>query len=343
MRAAFAGTPEFAARALSALLDAGFEIPLVLTAPDRPSGRGLAMRGSPVKALAESRGLPIAQPPSLKDPAAVAAVTATAADVLVVAAYGLILPSAVLRWPRHGAINVHASLLPRWRGAAPIQRALLAGDPTTGITLMQMDEGLDTGPVIEAIPLDIGPGETAGSLHDRLAEVGARAIVSALHRLERDGRLGATPQLEAGATYAAKIGRADVAIDWTRSAAQIERQVRALAPAPGAMTSLGGEPLKIWRAEVVARAEAESRTEPESRVEPGPSSEVGSHAGQGAARALGAVAAGRILALGADRIDVACGDGLLRVRELQRAGGRRVDAAAYLAGHRLRVGDRLGS
>ncbi|MBK6600146.1 MAG: methionyl-tRNA formyltransferase [Betaproteobacteria bacterium] len=311
MRVGFAGTPEFAARALAAILGAGHAVPVVLTQPDRPRGRGLKLEPSPVKALARVEGLRVLQPASLKDEGARAAVTAIAVDVLVVAAYGLILPAAILTWPVHGGINIHASLLPRWRGAAPIQRALLAGDRETGITLMQMDTGLDTGPILDTVPLAIGPRETAGSLHDRLAAAGAEAIVGVLARLERDGVLPATPQPAEGACYASKIGRDEAVLHWEADATVLDRQVRAFAPAPGATTTLAGEQVKIWQ----ATAEAAS--------------------------AVG-VPPGTLLAADAQGIVVACGQGRLRVTELQQAGGRRMNAAASVAGRRIAAGMRFG-
>lgn len=228
LRVGFAGTPPFAAVALEALLAAGFPVPLVLTQPDRPSGRGLALHPSAVKTLALERGLRVLQPSTLRTGEARAPALAVALDVLVVAAYGLILPPAVLAWPRFGGINIHASLLPRWRGAAPVAHALLAGDATTGVTLMQMDAGLDTGPMLERIEVSIAPRETAGSLTARLAEVGAERVVACLARLEADGQLAAMPQPATGATYAGKIARADAALDWPRFQAAFAATFQAL-------------------------------------------------------------------------------------------------------------------
>jgi len=306
MRLIFAGTPAFAARALSALLDAGHEIGLVLTQPDRPAGRGLKPVPAAVTALARERGLTVYQPTSLKDPEAHERLRAVEADAMVVAAYGLILPAAVLGLPRRGAINIHASLLPRWRGAAPIQRAILAGDACTGISVMQMDPGLDTGPVLAAESLPIAAEDTSASLHDKLAELGARLIVSTLAQLER-GKLAARPQQAAGATYAAKIAKSESAIDWNQTATDIERKVRAFNPAPGASTAANGCPLKIWRARVVARKGAP----------------------------------GTILEASAAGIVVACGEDALCVQELQRAGGKRLSAAHFLAGFPLGAGTRV--
>ncbi|MDE2277319.1 MAG: methionyl-tRNA formyltransferase, partial [Burkholderiales bacterium] len=261
MRVAFAGTPEFAATALAALLQAGHPVPLVLTQPDRPAGRGLRPQASPVKQLAQAHGLPLAQPRSLRldgrwpDDALAArhALEAAAPEVLVVAAYGLILPAWVLALPRLGGINIHASLLPRWRGAAPIQRAIEAGDAQTGITLMQMDTGLDTGALLAAQALPIGPGDTSATLHARLAALGADLVVQALARL-RHAAWPAQPQPGEGVTYAHKIEKAESAIDWRLPAAVIERRLRAFDPFPGCTAELGGAPVKVWRGRVVAGA-----------------------------------------------------------------------------------------
>ena len=310
MRVGFAGTPAFAASALAAILGRGFMVPVVLTQPDRPQGRGLKTAASAVKALAARHGLPVRQPVSLKPVAERAALLALPLDVLVVAAYGLILPSEVLAWPRHGCLNIHASLLPRWRGAAPIQRALLAGDRETGITIMEMDAGLDTGPIHDVARMPIAARETGGSLHDRLAQLGAQAVVEALDRLARDGALEGTPQPAEGVTYAAKITRADTAIDWRAEPTTIDRQVRAFDPAPGAFTALAGAPVKLWAAQPEAAAAR--------RVDPGV-----------------------VLAVDAAGLVVACGRDALRVSELQPAGGRRMAAAAFAAGRRIAAGDRF--
>jgi methionyl-tRNA formyltransferase len=306
-----AGTPAFAAQALSAVAGAGFTIPLVLTQPDRPFGRGLAPRASAVKSLAQARALPLAQPSTLRSDDACAFIRDAALDVLVVAAYGLILPQAVLDLPKFGCLNIHASLLPRWRGAAPIARAIEAGDETTGITIMRMDAGLDTGPIVaqRAIPLD--PRETAGSLHDKLAALGGIMIVEALDTLARTGQLAATPQPAAGATYAAKVMNVDTFVDWRRDAAALDRQIRALAPQPGAAGTWHGEPVKIRRALAV---------EGHREAEPGP--------------IVGVTAAG---------VDVACGTGILRVTEVQPAGGRAIPAHAFAVGRRVGPGDRFGN
>ena len=234
MKVAFAGTPEFAAAALEAILAAGFEVPLVLTQPDRPAGRGMQLQPSPVKQVALAAGIPVHQPEKLRTPEQQAPLAEAGADVLVVAAYGIILPQTVLDMPRYGCLNIHASLLPRWRGAAPIHRAIQAGDAETGITIMQMDAGLDTGPMLMKRVEPIHSDDTTGSLHDRLAWIGAELIVDALNALRTSSaRLPATPQPADGVTYAAKIGKAEAIVDWTRPAVELERMVRAFNPFPG--------------------------------------------------------------------------------------------------------------
>jgi methionyl-tRNA formyltransferase len=255
MRLIFAGTPEFAARALAALHGAGHDIALVLTQPDRPTGRGLRLAPGAVKVLAQELGLELFQPANLKDAQTHVRLRALGADLMVVAAYGLILPEPALALTRLGAINIHASLLPRWRGAAPIQRAILAGDERSGISIMQMDRGLDTGAVLLAESVPIAADDTGGSLHDKLARLGARLIVRALDALAR-GELRAQAQPGAGASYAAKISKAEAAIDWRESAAAIERKVRAFNPQPGASARARGIALKIWRASAIATAGA---------------------------------------------------------------------------------------
>ena len=306
MRLIFAGTPEFAARALAALAQAGHEVVLVLTQPDRPAGRGMRLVPSAVKSLAQELGLQVYQPVSLKDAATLARLGGLDADAMVVAAYGLILPEPVLAFPRLGAINIHASLLPRWRGAAPIQRAILAGDALTGISIMRMDRGLDTGPLLAAESVAIAAEDTSASLHDKLANLGARLIVSVLAQLER-GQLSAEPQAATGASYAAKIAKAEAEIDWSETAPELERKVRAFNPAPGAVAMIKGVGVKIWRA--------------------------------GLSPAEGAP--GTILEAGAAGIVVACGSKALRLLELQRAGGKKLAAAQFLAGFPLAAGDRL--
>ena len=312
MRLIFAGTPEFAAQALQALLAAGHEIALVLTRPDRPAGRGQQPLASPVKRLALSQGLPVAQPASLRDATVRAQLAAVEADAMIVAAYGLILPQAVLDLPRRGCINIHASLLPRWRGAAPIQRAIEAGDTATGITIMRMEAGLDTGPMLLIESVSIRPDETAGSLHDRLAALGGRLVVQALARLAAGG-LTETAQPAEGVTYAAKIGKAEAAIDWRLPAAVIERRLRAFDPFPGAQSAIASRPqatLKVWRAQVV-----------EAGV---------------------AAAPGEVLEAGPTRLVVACGDAALALLELQKPGGRRLPTVDFLRGFPLAAGERFG-
>jgi methionyl-tRNA formyltransferase len=309
MRLVFAGTPVFAEVALRALLDAGHDVALVLTQPDRPAGRGLSPRPSLVKALALERGLPLAQPATLKAPGALAELRAAQAQVMVVAAYGLILPPAVLALPSLGCINIHASLLPRWRGAAPIQRAILAGDRTTGIGIMRMDAGLDTGPICFSHAIPIEPEDTAGSLHDRLATLGGRCILQALATLET-GQMHAIPQASEGATYAHKIEKREASIDWTCPAVRIERQVRAFNPLPTASTSLRGQVLRVWRAHAL---------DEESSIP------------------------GRVIDATESGILVGCGAGVLRIEELQRSGSKRLSAADFLRGAPVSRGDLLGT
>ena len=311
MRVVFAGTPEFAAVALDALLRAGFTVPLVLTQPDRPAGRGMKLQASSVKQRALAAGIPVAQPQGLKldgkyavDAAAAReALIAADADVMVVAAYGLILPQWVLDTPHRGCLNIHASLLPRWRGAAPIHRAIEAGDAETGITIMQMDAGLDTGAMCVVERLKIRADDTTATLHDRLANLGGRLIVEALE-IAACGGLPLTPQPSEGVTYAHKIEKGESAIAWTQPAAEIERRLRAFDPFPGGVATLAGEAVKVWRAEVV-----------EGSGEPG--------------------------TVIADGAVVACGEGALRLTELQRAGGKRGPAAAFLQARPLLVGERF--
>ncbi|MEY4753673.1 MAG: hypothetical protein RJA44_1348 [Pseudomonadota bacterium] len=305
LRVAYAGTPEFARAALAAIDAAGFTLPLVLTQPDRPAGRGMKLQPSPVKQYALGRNLALAQPTSLRldgrHPAEAAAardaLLAAAPDVLVVAAYGLILPQWVLDLPRLGCLNIHASLLPRWRGAAPIHRAIEAGDAETGITIMQMDAGLDTGAMllVEADP--IRADDSTATLHDRLAAQGARLIVQALQRLAAGERLPATPQPAEGVSYAHKIEKAEAPLDWQRPAAELGRRVRAFDPFPGATCQCRGETVKVWAAEAVA--------------------------GQGEP--------GTLLSASPEALVVACGDGALALTQLQRPGGRRIGAREFLA------------
>lgn len=306
LRLAFAGTPEFAAAALDAIVTAGFEVSLVLTQPDRPAGRGMKLTPSAVKALALQHAITVDQPERLRTLEQRAALEACRPDVLVVAAYGLILPPAVLALPRFGCINIHASLLPRWRGAAPIHRAIEAGDRETGITIMQMDEGLDTGAMLMQQALPIGPSETTGELHDRLAALGAEMIVAALDQLPA-GTLNAVAQPELGVTYAAKIGKTEAAIDWHRPAVEIDRRVRAFNPFPGALAVFEQVPVKVWRCE--------------------PMDAVGEP--------------GAVLSADENGVVVACGEGALRLLELQRPGSKRLPVGEFLRGFEIPVGSRF--
>jgi methionyl-tRNA formyltransferase len=309
MNLIFAGTPAFAAVALEALVAAGHRVSLVLTQPDRPAGRGMQLQPSAVKQVALRHGLALAQPERLKDPATHEPLRAVAADLMVVAAYGLILPQAVLDIPRQGCINIHASLLPRWRGAAPIQRAIEAGDAETGVTIMQMDAGLDTGDLLLAEATPIAAAETSATLQARLAQLGGELIVRALAALA-EGRLAPRRQADSQATYAAKIAKAEATIDWREPAATIERRLRAFDPFPGARSTLAGEAITCWRGELRGPA----------RGEPG-----------------------EIVALEGGAIRVACGEASLAITEVQRAGGKRMAAADFLRGRAPRVGDRFGS
>jgi len=311
LRVAFAGTPEFARVALQSLLDAGLTVPLVLTQPDRPAGRGLKCLPSPVKALALARDIAVSQPRSLKLDgrfaedaiAAQAELVAARVDVMVVAAYGLILPAWALALPRRGCLNIHGSLLPRWRGAAPIHRAIEAGDAETGVTIMQMDEGLDTGDMLLSRSVLIDSQDTTATLHDRLAAMGGELIVEALHAAAQ-GELIPQPQPEMGVTYAHKIDKAEAAVDWSAEASVLERRIRAFDPFPGVHTVWQGLPLKLWRARVV----------------PGSADRVS--------------VAGTVLAAGAQGLKVACGgSAALEVTELQRPGGKRLSAATFFQGH----------
>lgn len=327
MKVAFAGTPEFAAVALQRLHAAGFAIPLVLTQPDRPAGRGMKLQASPVKQFALEHGIPVAQPRSLRldgkfpeeAQAARTALEEADADVLVVAAYGLILPQWVLdgvspvregrRWL--GCLNIHASVLPRWRGAAPIHRAIEAGDAETGVTIMQMDAGLDTGDMLLVEKLPIGARDTTATLHDKLAVLGGRLIVEALE-IAACGGLKPIPQPAEGITYAHKIEKNEARIDWTLPAEEIERRIRAFDPFPAAATVAQGTPLKVWQAHFQADAGV----------------------GQGDA--------GRVLAIDDTGISVQCGEGTLKLTELQRPGGKRLPAADFLRGFSFEVGELLG-
>ena len=314
MKIIFAGTPEFAAVALNALYDAGHEITLVLTQPDRPAGRGMQLQASAVKQCALAHGTPVAQPQSLRldgkypDIAkeAHALLLTTPHDVMIVAAYGLILPRSVLDIPPRGCINIHASLLPRWRGAAPIHRAIEAGDSETGVTIMQMEEGLDTGPMMLMESLPILDTDTTGSLHDKLATLGGAMIVQALQQFEA-GTLQATPQPEAGVNYAAKISKEEAALDFTQDATVLARKIRAFNPFPGATGKFGDVVVKLWQAQALDTSTA--------------------------------AAPGQVLAASAqDGVLIACGQGVLRVTELQKPGGKRLAVAEFLKGFALEGG-----
>ena len=318
MRLIFAGTPEFARVALAQLHAAGHEIALVLTQPDRPAGRGMKLQASSVKQFAQSHNMPLAQPRSLRlegkypeDAAAardaIEAAVKAGADVMVVAAYGLILPQWVLDAPRLGCFNIHASLLPRWRGAAPIHRAIEAGDPDTGITIMQMDAGLDTGDMLLLEKLAIAAADTTATLHDRLAALGGKMIVQALDLAVRGG-VKATKQPVQGVSYAHKIDKGEAAVNWGDSAEAIGRRIRAFDPFPGASSQLGGETIKLWRYKI------------DSALKP-PGMDYGT-----------------IFSVNEAGVSVACGQGVLRLTSLQRAGGKRLAVADFLHGFALRPG-----
>lgn len=299
----FAGTPEFSVSALAALLKSRHELVAVYTQPDRPSGRGRKLTPGPVKKLALEKGLPVHQPAKLKAEDDLVRLESQHADLMVVAAYGLLLPSRVLEAPRLGCVNIHASLLPRWRGAAPIQRAILAGDTETGITIMQLDEGLDTGPMLHTLACPVDPRETGGSLHDKLAELGARALMEALPGIAAQSIVPAK-QAEADACYARKLEKSEARLDWTRSAAALDRQVRAFNPWPVCQTEFGGKIIRIW----------DARPLPEPALQ----------------------TPGAVIADGPEGIDVATGDGLLRVLKLQMPGKRVLSAADFLNANDLR-------
>lgn len=310
MKVIFMGTPDFSVPTLRALA-ARHDIVAVYSQPPRPAGRGKKDRPSPVHQAAESLGLPVRHPPNFRDRADIADFAELQADVAVVVAYGLILPQALLDAPRHGCLNIHASLLPRWRGAAPIHRAIMAGDSETGVAIMQMAAGLDTGPVLLHQALPIGPTDTTADLHDRLSDLGAHLILTALDGI---GNIPRTPQPDAGVTYAAKIDKAEARIDWSRPAAEIERRIRAFDPFPGAQTALDGAVLKVWRARPL--------------TDPTPGTP--------------AAAPGTVLPSPDGGLAVACGDGPLALLEVQPAGGRRLDIHAFLRSRAVAPGTRLG-
>jgi len=323
LKLVFAGTPDFAAVAMAQLLAAGHQITLVLTQPDRPAGRGLKLQASPVKQLALQHGIPLAQPRSLRldgkypedAKSAQMALQVAAADAMVVAAYGLILPQWVLDTPPHGCFNIHASLLPRWRGAAPIHRAIEAGDAQTGVTIMQMDAGLDTGDMLLMQSMPILDSDTTGSLHDKLATLGGSLMVQALEQLQQ-AALRPQPQPETGITYAAKIDKHEALIDWTQPAASITRRVRAFNPTPGASTTMKGEVLKIWATEVASGTSSEPRCDARD--------------------------CGQIMLVAQTYIAVAAMNSVVNITELQRPGGRRLAVADFLRGFDLQAGAVLG-
>jgi methionyl-tRNA formyltransferase len=303
LRVIFAGTPDFAAPALAGLIEAGHEIVLVLTQPDRPSGRGMKLKPSPVKALALQHGIEVFQPETLKDAAAQSHINNAKADVMIVAAYGLIIPTNVLNMPRLGCYNIHASLLPRWRGAAPIQRSLLAGDQETGVTIMEVVPALDAGAMVSKSIVPITELDTAQTLHDALAKTGADLMVEAMKKLSIEGALTSTPQDDSLVTYAEKLQKSEATIDWNKSADAISKQVRAFNPFPVATAILNGEVCRIWMA----------------TTKPGTGN------------------AGQVLATN-ETIDVACGEGVLSIHELQLPGGKRLKAREFLTGRQLSAG-----
>lgn len=303
LRIIFAGTPDFAAPALAALIEAGHKIVLVLTQPDRPSGRGMKLKASPLKELALQHGIEVFQPETLKDASVQLRIEEAKADVMIVAAYGLIIPTNVLNMPRLGCYNIHASLLPRWRGAAPIQRSLLAGDKETGVTIMEVVPALDAGAMISKGIVTITELDTAQTLHDALAKTGAELMVQAMEKLSKNGALDSTPQDESLVTYAEKLQKSEATIDWNKSADAISKQVRAFNPFPVATAILNGEVCRIWMA----------------------------------TKKPGKGRAGEVIATN-ETIDVACGEDVLCIHELQLPGGKRLKAREFLTGRQLTVG-----
>lgn len=313
MKIIFAGTPEFAVPALDALIKAGHEIVMVLTQPDRPAGRGMKLKASPVKVLALQHDLFVFQPETLKTPDAQSEIANVNADVMIVAAYGLIIPTVVLNMPTLGCYNIHASILPRWRGAAPIHRALLAGDKETGVTIMEVVPALDAGAMVSIGTVPIADTSTTQTLHDALSVLGAELMVEAMQTLAQTGKLPATPQDESLVTYAHKLEKAEAAIDWTQSAVEISRQVRAFNPFPVAQSHYKGEVCRIWMATVNAKPASESAQ------------------------------LGEIMHISEHAIDVVCGEGVLAITELQAPGGKRMNARAFVQGHHVQVGDKFGT
>lgn len=316
MKIIFAGTPDFAVPALAALINAGHEVVMVLTQPDRPAGRGMKLKASPVKVLAEQHDLFVFQPETLKDVAVQARIAEADADVMIVAAYGLIIPTVVLQMPKHGCYNIHASLLPRWRGAAPIHRSLLAGDLETGVTIMEVVPALDAGAMVSKGVVPITETDTTQGLHDALAAIGADLMVDAMQTLAQTGQLSSTPQDESFVTYAHKLEKAEALIDWRKSAVEVSRQVRAFNPFPVAQSFLRGEVSRIWMATTVVEV---------TDVD-----------------ALRNAVPGEVLSTD-DGILVACGEGVLRITELQAPGGKRLSAQVFIQGHALKAGDRFTS
>lgn len=309
MKVIFAGTPDFAAAALKAIVAAGFEVPLVLTQPDRPKGRGMQLQASAVKQAALALGLNVAQPEKLRgNVEALDLLTSVDADVMVVAAYGLILPQEVLDMPKHGCLNIHASLLPRWRGAAPIQRAIEAGDEQTGVCIMQMDAGLDTGAVVSTHYYDIADDDTANEVHDALMHLGASAIVADLQRLNTQGALHSKAQNEHDVSYANKLSKEEAKINWDEDADCVARKIRAFNPVPATWTLWQGKPLKVWRAKAVSQNGK----------------------------------AGTVLSATAQGIVVACAQGAVQITELQPSGSKRMSAEAFLASRAVEVGSVFG-
>ena len=312
LRIIFAGTPDFAATALSALIESKHQIIAIYTQPDRPAGRGRKLHASPVKEVALNNNIPVLQPDNLKNTVAQDELRSFQADVMIVAAYGLILPQAVLDAPRFGCLNIHASLLPRWRGAAPIQRAIAAGDKESGITIMQMNAGLDTGDILQLSSCPIKETDTGGSLHDRLAEIGAISILEVLEKINSN-KLKPAPQDDSLATYAHKLNKEEALINWQHSASEIERMVRAFNPWPVAFTYLNGKTLRIWQAQAI-----DSNTNEKS---------------------------GTVISCDKNGIDISCGEGVLRLLKLQPSGSKAMDVTSFMNGHakQLPIGSLLKS